>query len=197
MIGNCSNLPSELNLSTQIQTEPARIILAGESHLKQIPAIELASTSLFSESDLPQNIRHRVTDARTLREAQRENRLWIALNSTDQAIGFALADVVDGIAHLAELDVVPEYGRRGIGSRLLGEVRDWAAANGYCALTLVTFRHLAWNAPFYEKFGFFELKKIEPGSGLAGLIEEEAKVGINIRNRIAMKLQISGEDSQR
>ena len=180
---------------TRTQAEPVRILLAEKQHLKWIPAIELAGASLFTESDLPQNIRHRVTDLKTLLEAQVEHRLWIALNSTNKAVGFAMVDVVDGMAHLDELDVVPEYGRRGIGSRLLQEVRDWAASNGYQALTLVTFRHLPWNAPFYEKFGFIEVDKMELGGGLANLIEEEARVGINIRNRIAMKLSINNEDS--
>jgi GNAT superfamily N-acetyltransferase len=180
----------------QTQADPVRIVLAERQHLRRIPAIELAGASLFAETDLPQNLRYRVTDAKTLREAQVEHRMWIALNSTDQAIGFAMADVVDGMAHLDELDVVPEYGRRGIGSRLLQVVRDWAANSGYQALTLVTFRHLPWNAPFYAKKGFVELKKAELSGGLASLIEEEVRAGIDIRNRIAMKLPIGSEGGQ-
>jgi GNAT superfamily N-acetyltransferase len=179
------------------QTEPVRIVLAEKRHLKRIPVIELACASLFTEADLPQNIRHRVTDAKTLRDAQAEHRLWIALNSTDKSVGFAMVAELDGMAHLDEIDVLPEYGRRGIGSRLLLAARGWAASNGYQALSLVTFRHLPWNAPFYKKFGFIELDKMELGDDLASLIEEEARAGIDIRNRIAMKLPISGEDSQR
>jgi len=182
---------------TRTNAEPVRIVPAEQQHLKRIPAIELAGASLFTETDLPQNIRHRVTDAKTLREAQVEQRMWVALNSTDRPIGFAMVAVVDEMAHLDEMDVLPEYGRRGIGGRLLRAARNWAAKGGYQALTLVTFRHLPWNAPFYAKNGFVELKKAELGGGLARLIEEEARVGIDISNRIAMKLPIGSESSRR
>ena len=37
-------------------------------------------------------------------------------------VGFALCGDVDGDAHLFEMDVVPEHGRRGVGSALLESV---------------------------------------------------------------------------
>ena len=43
-------------------------------------------------------------------------------------MGFALCGAVDGHAHLFEMDVVPEFGRRGIGSALLEAVCDEAVA---------------------------------------------------------------------
>ena len=94
---------------------PISIILARREHLTAIPAIELACTRLFAESDLPQSIRYRVSEKADLNEAIRDGRLWVALHA-GTPVGFALADVLDGEAHLDELDVLPEFGRRGIGS---------------------------------------------------------------------------------
>ncbi len=174
-----------------------RIELARHEHLALIPAIEVAAASLFSETDLPEHIRCSVTDPGTLRYARNNSRLWVALGDADQPVGFAMADVVDGHAHLDEMDVLPDYGRRGIGTRLVKTVKEWACLSGFYALTLVTFRHLPWNAPFYEKLGFVRLNWAELGDGLAGLIEEEAEVGIDIRNRIGMKLRLEHQFENR
>lgn len=59
-----------------------------------------------------------VIPAEALQEGLAEERLWVAIDSQEQRLGFALAGVVAGSAHLEELDVVPEYGRQGIGTAL-------------------------------------------------------------------------------
>ena len=163
-----------------------RIELAAENHVRQIPVVELASASMFSEDDLPAELRFLVTDSETLRQAQRERRLWIALDDVNTVVGFALACIVDDCAHLEEMDVHPEHGRRGIGTRLLNAVIAWAQSSGYPALTLITFRHLPWNAPFYQNRGFEALAFGDAGDDLRALIREEAEAGLEPRNRLAM-----------
>ena len=164
-----------------------RIELAAENHLRQIPAIELASAAMFSEDDLPAELRFLVTDNETLRKAQGEQRLWIALDDANTVVGFALACIVDDCAHLDEMDVHPDHGRRGIGTRLLSAVIAWARSSGYPAVTLITFRHLPWNAPFYQTRGFEALAFSDAGDGLRALIREEAEAGLEPRNRLAMR----------
>lgn len=166
------------------------IELAARSHLLAIPAIEQAAAAMFPEADLPAELRYLVTDDKTLREAQAASRLWVALTGEGKPVGYAMADIVDGGAHLDEMDVVPDYGRRGIGSRLVQRVIDWARAEGFPVLTLVTFRHLPWNAPFYEKLGFVSLREDEIGAEIAALFRAEKRAGIDMRNRICMKLPL-------
>ena len=161
--------------------------LAESQHLAEIPKIELAAATLFSEADLPQSIRYKVTGWSDLQEALGHERLWVALHD-GKPVGFALASVVDGVGYLDELSVQPEFGRQGIGTALVSRVIDWARVEDFRCLTLVTFRHLAWNAPFYEKLGFQGLDSSEHGAELAGLIEEERLIGMNIADRIAMRL---------
>jgi len=104
-----------------------------------------------------------------------------------QAVGFALCGEVDGHAHLFEMDVVPEYGRRGIGSALLEAVCREAATRGYAAMTLTTLRDVPWNAPFYVKRGFLELAEAGWGEGLREIVDRERMLGFPMRLRVVMR----------
>jgi GNAT superfamily N-acetyltransferase len=170
------------------------IELASEEHLPAIPAIELAASAMFSESDLPVEIRYLVTEDELLREAQSEARLWVALTDERTAVGFAMADIVDGGAHLDEMDVIPEFARQGIGTRLVQTLMEWARSLDYPALTLITFRHLPWNAPFYERMGFVSMETSEIGDELAGLLQDEGVAGIDVRKRVCMKLELKDDE---
>lgn len=167
------------------------IELAGSEHLAAIPAIELAAAAMFSEADLPMQIRYRVTEDELIYSAQKDARLWVALTDDRKPVGFAMANIVDGSAHLDEMDVMPDFGRRGIGTMLMNTLIDWARSANYPLLTLITFRHLPWNAPFYERLGFVKMGSSEVGEQLSALLVEERKVGIDISKRICMKLDLS------
>jgi GNAT superfamily N-acetyltransferase len=171
---------------------PISIELAGSEHLAAIPAIELAASAMFPEADLPVEIRYLVTDEELLHEAQSESRLWVALTADGSPVGFAMADIVDGGAHLDEMDVMPDFGRQGIGTRLVRTLIAWARSCDYPALTLITFRHLPWNAPFYERMGFVSMATSEIGTELADLLQEEGMAGIDVRQRVCMKLELTG-----
>jgi len=172
---------------------PISIELAGSEHLSAIPAIELAASAMFPEADLPAEIRYLVTENEFLNEAQSEARLWVALDDDGTPVGFAMADIVDGGAHLDEMDVMPDFGRQGIGTRLMHTLIDWARLGDYPALTLITFRHIPWNAPFYERMGFVSMTTSELGEELANLLQEEGEAGIDVHKRVCMKLDLTRE----
>lgn len=164
------------------------ILQPNREHITAIPGIEVAAATMFSEADLPLNLRHRVTAMADLRAANDKDQLWVAVTAKEKTVGFAAVDVMDNQACLEELDVLPEFGRRGIGTRLLQTVVDWARNAEHDSLLLVTFRHVPWNAPFYEKNGFKILHPTDYGPDIAGRIQEEVRAGINVRNRVAMQL---------
>ena len=166
------------------------IKLAGSEHLSAIPAIELAASAMFPEADLPVAVRYLVSENELLQEAQSEARLWVALTDERTPVGFAMADIVDGGAHLDEMDVMPDFGRQGIGTRLVRTIMDWARSDKHLALTLITFRHLPWNAPFYEKMGFEVMEPPLPGTELANLLQAESAAGIDLHKRVCMKLNL-------
>jgi GNAT superfamily N-acetyltransferase len=171
--------------------DPYSIVLASRAHLKAIPTIERAALALFAEDDIPLSIRFLVTDRDVLESARREERLWIALDGGGRPVGFALLEFIDGLPHLDEMDVDPTHGRRGIGSRLLAAVIDRARRGGHAAMTLVTFGHLPWNAPFYENFGFRVIEREHLTPGLRDLLREEALAGLDTRKRVAMRLDLA------
>ena len=166
------------------------IRLADPGHLAAIPGLEIAAAAMFPEADLPLEFRHKVTEMRDLRAAVDRGQMWVAVNEQQKTVGFASADVVDGQAYLEELDVLPDFGRQGIGTRLLARVINWARDQQFRYLVLVTFRHLPWNAPFYEKLGFEVLNSSEHGPEIAGLIKEERLAGLNVANRVVMRLKL-------
>ena len=166
------------------------IVLAEAAHLSAIPAIEQAASSIFPEADLPSKIRYLVTDKETLRTAQRDGRIWIATRNSTEPVGFAMASLLDGIAHLEEIDVLPAHGRNGIGTRLVQTVIKWAVSQGHTLLTLVTFRYLPWNAPFYASLGFEPVAVGSLGQEMQQLLTEEQAAGIHIKSRQVMVKQL-------
>lgn len=66
-------------------------------------------------------------------------------------------------AHLEQLSVLlPEHGRRGIGTALVRAVCEEARWEGHRRLTLCTYRDVPWNGPFYRALGFEELADLPP-----------------------------------
>ena len=169
------------------------IKLAGSEHLSAIPAIELAASAMFPEADLPLEVRYLVIENELLQEAQSDERLWVALTDERTPVGFAMAGFIDGGAHLDEMDVMPDFGRQGIGTRLVRTIIDWGRLGDYPVLTLITFRHLPWNAPFYERMGFEAMATSELGEELAKLLQEEGDAGIDVHKRVCMKLDLTRE----
>ena len=124
-------------------------------------------------------------------QAARERRLWTAVTrASGLPVGFALVTIVDGSAHLHEMDVHPDHGRRGLGTALVGAVVEWARGKRFSCVTLTTFRHLPWNGPFYRRLGFEALSPAELTPGLARLLDQEVRDGLDGSKRVAMRLDL-------
>jgi len=94
--------------------------------------------------------------------AQRDaERGWV-LVAGDPVVGFAHVLDLESHAHLAQVSVHPDHGRRGIEGALLEAAAERAALKGHGSLTLTTCADLPWNAPFYVHHGFVEVPDDEP-----------------------------------
>jgi GNAT superfamily N-acetyltransferase len=93
-----------------------------------------------------------------------------------QVAGYVYSRVVDGIRHVEQVTVDPDFARRGIGARLLDHLGG--------PLTLTTFRDVPWNGPYYERIGFRVLE--DPGPELRIQIDHEAWLE-DLGPRIAMR----------
>lgn len=139
-----------------------------------IIAVEIAASALFLTlglPPLPEPPDHLASE--TIREGISESRLWVTENAAQQVIGFALAGTMDDNAHLFEIDVLPAYGRQGIGRALINLVEQWAVTQCYDMLTLTTFCAVPWNGPFYRRLGFVDCKPEYMGPALFALFQKE------------------------
>ncbi|MFB4307631.1 GNAT family N-acetyltransferase [Actinomadura sp. GTD37] len=97
----------------------------------------------------------------------------------DPPVGFAAVEEVDGAAHLEQISVRGDLVGRGIGAALLDEVRARAAAAGSPGVSLLTFRDVPWNGPWYARHGFAELPEERWGSGIRSYWDAEIKAGLH------------------
>jgi RimJ/RimL family protein N-acetyltransferase len=163
-----------------------RIVAARPGDLHLIGAIELAAAKLLA-GHAPDTVLDEVTPEHELRDAQSQGRLWVAL-AGDTPVGFAHVELLEpDAAHLEEIDVHPEHGRRGLGRQLVAEVCAWAEEQGYPAVTLTTFRDVPWNMPFYARLGFAEIPAAAFTPSLRSVLEDEARRGLDPASRVAMR----------
>jgi GNAT superfamily N-acetyltransferase len=167
-------------------TDPYRIGFARPTDVHVLRDIELASARLL-EGYAPESVLAEATSLADLRQAEHERLLWVALHG-DSPVGFAHLRLLEPNAvHLQELDVHPDHGRRGIGTRLVNAVCGWAEASGYGAVTLTTFRDVPWNMPFYARLGFEEIPAERMGPALRSILDLEIRSGLDGARRVAMR----------
>jgi GNAT superfamily N-acetyltransferase len=153
--------------------------------LARLQEIERAAGRMFIEVGLPEIAAHEPATIATLVGYVALGRASVIAD--DVPVGYVLVDLVDGLAHVEQLSVLPSYGRRGLGTALLEYVVEWAAALRLEAVTLTTFDHVPWNAPFYEKRGFRSLADEELGPELRSLRMSEAMHGLDPAVRVCMR----------
>jgi GNAT superfamily N-acetyltransferase len=163
-----------------------KIVSARTRDVHLIGAIELAAATLL-RGHAPNTVLNQTTPEQDLRDAQSQGRLWVAL-AGDTPVGFAHVEVLEvDAAHLEEIDVHPDHGRRGLGRRLIAEVCGWADEQGYPAVTLTTFRDVPWNMPFYARHGFEEIPTAVLSPALRSVFQDEARRGLDPARRVVMK----------
>ena len=150
-----------------------------------LPAVEEAADRLFAEAGLG--------PLPPVAESADFPAALAVLVVGDPPVGFARLDLVDGAAHLEQLSVHPDHGRRGIGAELLAAACRWAADHGHDAMTLCTFADVPWNGPFYARHGFTPLAEPALTPGLRDLRGREVGLGLDaLGRRIVMRRLLAG-----
>ncbi|AJW77853.1 GNAT family N-acetyltransferase [Clavibacter michiganensis] len=168
---------------------PTRIRLATPADLDALQGIEDAADQLLVDLLRPEDWPPAPTGAS---RAAEPGFLLVADEAADGSdaalVGFAHVLEVDGLAHLEQVAVPPEHGRRGHGRALVEASADEARRRGHRRITLRTFADVPWNAPSYARMGFAEEPPATPFH--AALVETEARLGLD---RLGRRIQMGRE----
>lgn len=162
-----------------------------------LPVVEEASGVLFRTiPDLAWIADDGVMSAEVHLAAIEAGTCWVAADGEDIA-GFLTARVAtedgDGtdagraVLHVWEMSVAPDYQGRGLGRAFLEHAAAHAAAQAMAAVTLTTFRDVAWNAPFYARAGFAILSDVALTPRLRDVLAAEVAHGLPAARRCAMR----------
>ena len=160
-----------------------------------LTAIELEAATRFPEDILPEPMRSGHTvPGEIMAEAVEKGRLWVAAGGDDIPLGYAVWRDIEGLALLAQVDVLPAHGQRGIGRFLVRRVMEQVCETGYRFLYLTTFKNIPWNAPFYAKLGFMIVPDDDLPGPMPEIIKQERTL---IQNRVAMRCDLPDSLSQK
>lgn len=169
---------------------PYTIRPAHPHDLDLLPAIASAAGAMFHDSPYPEIADDTMP---TIEINPSHEFVWVIVDATDQPVGFAIVQIHDDFVYLKELDVHPDHGRQGLGSRLIQELAAWARAQGYSALTLTTFADVPWNGPYYARLGFrtLDIATLSPAMQAVWNAESQSTtLGTLMQHRICMQLDL-------
>ena len=157
-----------------------------KEELPVLQAIEVVAGRRFAEVGLDAVAEGPPLDLVALEAGRKASRVWVTTDRDGHPVGFVVVDRLDGAVHVEEISVLPEAGGRGHGMALLRHVEKWATTKGFPAVTLTTFRDVAWNRPWYERRGYRVLAEDEWTPGLAARRAEETAHGLDPDQRVIM-----------
>ncbi|MBD8881376.1 4-(cytidine 5'-diphospho)-2-C-methyl-D-erythritol kinase [Rhodanobacter sp. 7MK24] len=167
-----------------------RIERARLAQVDDLRGIERAAQELFRGHAAWPSYAAAPMDAQALVEAISAARVWVALDVGDQVVGFVGVAIEDGEAAIAEIDVLPNHGRRGIGAALLEHACAWAAESGYPSVVLGTLSDVPWNAPFYARHGFEAIDPKQYTPALAAHQAHDRERGFPMHLRVFMRRRL-------
>jgi GNAT superfamily N-acetyltransferase len=120
---------------------------------------------------------------------------WVAVEN-ETPIGFISAEKTEDALHIWELSVHADFQGRGIGRALIARAAGVAKADGLSAVTLTTFRDVAWNEPFYKSLGFQTLPADAMPKRIQVILDDEAAHGLPRERRCGMMLRLRMRDGR-
>jgi 4-diphosphocytidyl-2-C-methyl-D-erythritol kinase len=131
------------------------IARAQSSQVDALCAIERETVQLFRGHSAWEFYSAMAIPPELLQQAVSRGLVWVAQSAGGVPLGFVWLDTAAGgsVIGIAEMNVSPEHGRRGIGAALLGHACAWAREAGYRRVDLGTLADVPWNAPFYAQHG--------------------------------------------
>jgi GNAT superfamily N-acetyltransferase len=155
-----------------------------------LQAIKSAAGQMFCDIGMPEVADYDPWPVPVLAASQQAGRLWVLAGQADEPVAYLMAGLVDGCMHIEQVTVHPGSARRGLGRALLEHAASRAAADGLPALTLTTYAHVPWNAPYYARCGFHILDDAELTPELRAIRPREAVAGLDRWPRVCMRRDV-------
>jgi len=166
--------------------ESINIRIAREDDYKFFKKIEESSFALFKEYGC--DLSHIETSSNnTYSHIEGKHEIYVAHNTHNEIVGFCAVKTVDSNAYIMEISILPEYRKKGLGTKFVEHAIYWAEINNYDYITLTTFRDLPFNGEFYKKLGFVEFTPDTKWRRLIAIRENEKKCGLEVIPRISMQ----------
>jgi ribosomal protein S18 acetylase RimI-like enzyme len=96
-----------------------RIRPAVHEDLPTVRDIEWASGQRYRDYGLDHVADDEPAPLEVLARYADDGRAWVAVDDSDQPIGYILADIIDGGGHIEQVSVAPECQGRGVGRALI------------------------------------------------------------------------------
>jgi predicted N-acetyltransferase YhbS len=155
--------------------------------LSELPAVERSAAEAFRGSAQPAVVDGQVSPESFYRPLQAQGLVWVAAEGK-QVVGFAACELFTDGLHLCELAVRHDTQRRGAGRALVAACVAEARRRRAAAVTLTTFGQIPWNAPFYARLGFEQLREEDLNRRLKSVLAREAERGLT--DRCGMRLAL-------
>lgn len=161
---------------------------AKPEHFSSLRAIELAAFETLREAGAVSG----QAVANSLREFldfSRDGLLLAAFVTDSTPVGFIAGNYENGWLHIAEIDVHPDWQRRGIGRLLVQAILADGQQRGLAGATLTTDNVAAFNAKFYAALGFEIVEGKSCPPHLVTQKAEEVKMGFDPARRVGMRMK--------
>ena len=172
--------------------------VARADELDALCEVDLDASRLFDRAGLELSAHDSrefaAAERRHLVECLHSGTTLVASDPYGKPVGFAAMRVLDGEPYLEQLSVRMSAMRSGIGTALLGAAARMAAGTRARSLWLTTYRHLPWNAPFYERAGFDIVPLEDCGADILFELLFQRRFLPQPDNRVAMRKLVSASN---
>jgi GNAT superfamily N-acetyltransferase len=155
------------------------------AQVPRLREIERAAGARFRAVGMDDIADAEVTPASILEARAASGHLYVAIDPAGVVAGFLIWSAKDRLAYIEEVSVHPDHAGHRLAARMIDQLAEDAKGR-HAALTLATFRDVAWNAPYYARLGFIELPPKDVGPQHRISWQEQAKHGLDMTRRLFM-----------
>ncbi|MQW88236.1 GNAT family N-acetyltransferase [Sinorhizobium saheli] len=164
-----------------------RIGRADRGHFAALRTIELASFETLRAADAVAGEAAASSDGE-LQQYLDAGFLFAAFDKQAIPVGYGGGYIADNFLHIGEVDVHPDWQKRGIGRQIMNALLDEGRARKLQGATLTTDRFAPFNSPFYTSLGFHPIEGDACPDRLSAILSAEKAKGLDPLRRVAMML---------